>query len=89
MAMVLQFSEPLFHEGYTLQTNNCPTLAKFLKSHKTQCGDHQNRIMKKLQGSKQQKCKAAAQHSGPVCILSEWDKKHVTVISTYNTDGVP
>ena len=71
MAMVLQFSEPLFHEGYTLQTNNCPTLAKFLKSHKTQCGDHQNRIMKKLQGSKQQKCKAAAQHSGPVCILSE------------------
>ena len=46
-------------------------MAEYLKSHMRQCGDHQNRIMKKLQRSKQQKRKAAAQHSGPVCILIE------------------
>ncbi|GFG41087.1 hypothetical protein Cfor_03130 [Coptotermes formosanus] len=86
--MVLKFSESLLHKDYILwihNYNNCPTLAKFLKSHMMD-GVETITTNKKLKMKTARK--QAVQHSGPVCILRWCDKKHVAMISTYNTAEV-
>jgi hypothetical protein len=71
-AVVLKFSEPLSHEGYTLWMDKCnsPSLVKFLKLHNTNCAETVNRrtLSKKLQERKLQKGEELVQHTGPVCV---------------------
>ncbi|PNF24933.1 hypothetical protein B7P43_G09365 [Cryptotermes secundus] len=83
-AIDLKLVEPLLNQGQTLWMDNfynSPTLARLLKiTHKTDCVG-----TLKLNRKKLKKGEIVAQHSGLVSITKWFDKKIVTMISTYHS----
>lgn len=94
-AQVLKLCEPLLHEDHSLWMGGCYNscaLVNFQQSFNTDSVGNikikMKAVMKKLQESRLQKGKSVTQHSGPVCVLRQCDKKHVTVVSNDDTAEV-
>ena len=92
-AIVLKLVEPLLNQGRTLWMDNfynSPTLARLLKiTHKTDCVGtlklNRKNVPPKVKNTKLKKGEIVAQHSGPVSVTKWFNKKIVTMISTYHS----
>lgn len=93
--IVLELIKPLLRKGHTLWMDNyynCPSLAMYLKSQKTDCVGtlrlNRKDVPKILKEKKLKKGEKIAQCCGPVSVMKWLDKKPVTMISTYHDDSM-
>jgi hypothetical protein len=92
-AIVLKLIEPLLKQGRTVWMDNfynSPSLARMLKvTYNTDCVGtlrlNRKDVPQKVKNTKLKKGEIIAQHSGPVSITKWYDKKIVTMISTYHS----
>jgi hypothetical protein len=92
-AIVLKLVEPLLKQGRTLWMDNfynSPSLARMLKiKHNTDCVGtlrlDRKDVPPTVKNKKLKKGEIIAQHSGPVSVTKWYDKRIVTMISTYHS----